>query len=811
MKRLLLGVLLICIAQISFGQTGETDPAVVEGVIYNEAGETVPNASVAIYDSTETDLITGTSSNNDGTFNIEVEPGRYVLQISYVSYNNYTEPVELSAGETYDAGEINMQPTSAQMQEVMVRGEKSEMSMNFDSRSFDVGQDLTSMGGSALDVLDNVPSIASDIDGNISLRGNQSVRILINGRPSNLVEDGADGLRSIPSYLIQEVEIITNPSAKFSAEGSAGIINIIMKKDQRQGFNGSVGLGSGMPQDHEVSTNLNYRTENVNWFGGGGIDYRSDPEEGFSYQEFNLGQNATADTSYAYRENTDADESEIDGDLRLGADFFLTENQTLTIDGNLDLEDGWTDETVNYTDYNINGGSVGDISRRIQRSDEQDEQEKEFEANLEYENRYDGQDHRLTAEASFEVEDESERSNFTESVMQGSYDPQRERTFASEFARDFRFDIDYVRPIGESGQLEAGGRSRFEWMDNSLRAEVLENSTWQPLQAAAFNDNFLYHENINAAYATYSQEFGAFSTSIGVRAEHTVIETELKTTGDKTNQNYFGLFPSVFLNYSFNDRQSVQVSYSRRLDRPWSRMLLPFSDYSDSRSRFTGNPELEPEYGNSFETGYLQYWETGSLLTSVYYRYRTGVHERVTTLDDQGIRRTQPINLATEEAWGIEFSGDQDLAQTLSLRLNANFYRSDSRGNYQGELLTSDAQTAQGRLTLRWRPTSQWNMQFAGRYRGPRNTTQGRRAGMMMMDTGISRSFELWEGQATVSLSVDDILNSRNFQNTIDNPNFYSEREFSWSSRSFMLNFRYNFNQFGNNRGGRGGGRGDWD
>ncbi|MDR8392443.1 TonB-dependent receptor [Aliifodinibius sp. S!AR15-10] len=814
MKRIILGFLLVFTAHSAIAQTsGSGEKALVEGTVYNEDGESVLNASVAIYDSTQSNLVTGASSDTTGAFSVDVKPGNYVVRISYVSYNTYTESVDLAAGETYNVGEVTLSPRSEEMGEVMVRAEQSSMQMNFDSRTFDVGQDLTSMGGSALNVLDNVPSIATDIDGNISLRGNQSVRILINGRPSNLVNDGADGLRSIPSYLIKEVEIITNPSAKYSAEGSAGIINIIMKKDQREGFNGSVGVGSGLPQDHEMSTNLNYRTENVNWFMGGGVDYRSDPEEGYSYQEFNIGQTSDADTSYAYRENTDADESEVDGDLRLGADFFLTDRQTLTLDANGEIEDGWSNEQVNYIDYQINSnGNVGDLMREIRRIDDQDEMGKEFEVNLEYENRIEGQSHRLTAEASFDMGNESERSNFSERVLEGTYDPQRERTISEESSQDFRFEADYVRPLGEGGELEAGARSTFDRMDNSYRAEVFENNSWQPLQAAEFNDNFRYLENINAVYATLSKQFGAFSTSFGLRAEHTVIETELKTTGQKTNQNYIGLFPSVFLNYSFNDRQSVQVSYSRRLDRPWSRMLLPFSDYSDSRSRFSGNPELEPEYGNSFETGYLQYWNTGSLLTSVYYRYRTGVHERVTTLDDQGIRRTQPINLATEEAWGIEFSADQDIAQSLSLTANANFYQSDSRGTYQGTELTSHAETAQGRLTLRWRPTSQWNFQFSGRYRGPRNTTQGHRDGMTMMDTGISRNFELWNGQATVSLSVDDILNSRNFQNTINNQNFYSEREFSWSSRSFMVNFQYQFNQYGNNRGDRRrGGRGDWD
>ncbi|MDZ7694937.1 MAG: carboxypeptidase regulatory-like domain-containing protein [Balneolaceae bacterium] len=320
MWRFTLVLLLVFSTQITLAQQ-TTKNATIEGTVFNGEGQAVTNASVAIYDSTQSNIRTGTTSDTTGAFSINVQPGNYVVQVSFVSYQDYNERVDISSGETLSMGEITLQSSNQQMGEVTVRSEESSMQMNFDSRTFNVGQDLTSMGGSALDVLDNVPSIATDIDGNLSLRGNQSVRILINGRPSNLVEDGADALRNIPSYLIKDVEIITNPSAKFSAQGSAGIINIIMKKDQRRGLNGSVGAGTGYPQDYEVSTNLNYRTENVNWFLNAGTNYRSDPEDGYSYQEY-IPQSTNADTSYAYRENTDSNENEIDGDLRLGADLF---------------------------------------------------------------------------------------------------------------------------------------------------------------------------------------------------------------------------------------------------------------------------------------------------------------------------------------------------------------------------------------------------------------------------------------------------------------------------------------------------------
>jgi len=798
MKQLTLCLLSILLVQTAYSQnTSGNSEALVRGTVYNQQDQTVPDASVALYDPAEDDLITGASSDSTGRFAIDVSPGSYLLEVSYISYQDYSETIELSPGETEDLGEITLRPTAEEMQQVVVEGERSHMEMSFDKRSFQVGSDLTSLGGTALDVLNNVPSVSTDIDGNISLRGNESVRVLINGKPSSMVSDNVDAMSSIPASMIKEVEIITNPSAQFSAEGSAGIINIILKKNRNLGFNGSVSAGTGFPRDHELSTNLNYRTDNVNWFFGGGVDYRRDPEEGRSFQRF-----SSQDTSYMYRETTDATESEIDANLRFGADIFLSENERLTADTYLELEDGRNDEDITYTDMSLGG----DVLQRIRRDDNQDEGEKEFEFNLDYENRIAGDDHKLTAEASFDMGSETERSRLMETVTEGSADPLRQRTRNTEEEMDLRVEADYVRPLGGKSRLEAGVRTTFEQMDNSYRADELRNGSWQPLQQA-FNDNFLYYENVNAAYATFGTEFGSFSAKVGLRAENTVIRTELKRTGDVSNQNYLDLFPSIFFNYEFDEQQSVQVSYSRRLSRPWSRMLLPFSDYSDSRSRFTGNPELEPEYSNSYEAGYLYYWGSGSLLTSFYYRHRTGVIERITTLDSEGITRIFPINLATEQAWGIELSGDQEIGNALTLTANANLFRSDSEGSYRGQTLTSEARILQGRLRVRWEITGQWNLQTSMRYEGPRSTTQGRREGMTMIDSGISRS--LFDGRATVAFNVRDLLDSQNFEATINNPNYYSERQFSWSSRSFTLNFTYHFNRQEGNRDNRRRG-GDW-
>lgn len=800
-KILTTAVLTLMVTTVAFGQS---DEALVTGEIIDHNQQPVPYASVAVYDSSESNVITGASSDSSGTFNIEIDPGSYVLKITFLSFKPHLEPFQVGPGETEDVGEVTLTPTSETLDELIVEGERSQMTMSFDKRVFDVGRDITSLGGSAINVLDNVPSVTTDIDGNISLRGNESVRVLINGKPSSMVSDDVDALRSIPASMIKEVEIITNPSSKYAAEGSAGIINIILKDDQRLGLNGSASVGTGVPQDHEVSANINYRKGMVNWFAGGSLDYRKDPESGSSFQRF-----AGSDTSYMYSEQTDADESEIDGDLRFGADIHLSENEILTASVFANIEEEENREDIIYADMEYAPEALsGDIIRRTNRNSVETANEKDVDFNLDYENKLDGDDHKLEADASLDISRENAKADIEETIQEGSGEPLIQRSLDEEEEMDLRFNAEYVRPLGENGKLETGIRSDMEWMDNSFLAEEQQaDGRWQEVQGQ-FNDRFLYEEGVHAVYANLGSEWGDFSGQIGLRAENTHIRTELKSTGEVNDQNYLDLFPTAFLNYAFNEQQSVQISYSRRLSRPWSRMLLPFSDFSDSRSQFTGNPNLKPEFSNSYEAGYLHYWESGSILSSFYYRHRTDVIERITEQQDNVIR-IFPINLATEEAWGIEFSADQKIIDGLTLTANANLYRSNSEGSYEEQTFSSETESLSARSRLRWEISDNLNYQASMRYRGPRNTTQGRRAGSTMMDTGLS--YELSGGKALISLSVRDLLDSQNFNSTVTddgNPatDFYSQREFSWSSRSFSINFRYFFGNNENRRDRNGGG-----
>jgi outer membrane receptor protein involved in Fe transport len=791
---LLLPLLFLLLAggsRTAFGQQ-PADSGEVTGRLIDLNSMALPGANVVLRDTSGSNMLTGTAADDSGEFSLEYEPGTYQLLITYVTYTDYKADITIVSGEVLDLGSITLVPDKNQLEEVLVERERSFMEMNFDSRSFNVGNDITSLGGSALDVLDNVPSITTDFEGNVSLRGNQGVQILINSRPSSLVRNGTDALSSIPASMIDRIEIITNPSSRYAAEGTAGIINIILVDNQQLGFHGSIQSNVGYPQDHGMGVNLNYNVNNINWFLNLDFEYEREPESGSTFQSFR------ADTSYTFSERSDVTETELEGDAYFGAEFFLPHNQVLTLSSRISIEDGEEDRDRLYTDYITPPGVFREVSdsweilRQTTRRDIEQAREYDYSIRLQYENRFSGDDHRLTVDADYEFGSEDETARLFEVAGSGGNDPQIQRTFADEVFSELRVDADYRRPVGNSGRFEAGMRVNFEQEDNGYRAQEMRNGTWVDFEeAVGVTDNFSYMENVNALYTNYSGAFSGFTYQLGVRAENTRIESKLDQTGDSSEQNYLNLFPSLFLSYALNETNSFQVSYSRRVSRPRSGWLLPFIEINDVRTRSVGNPDLRPEFGNSYELGYLRMWESGSLLTSVYYRYRTDVIERVNSISPNGITTRRPINLATEESWGIEFSADQDLFSNLQLSASLNLFQSERDGFFEGLRYSSESESFTSRIRLRWKFLDGWNLQSYLYYRGSQQTTQGRDGGSAFLGAGISR--EVLGGRGLISLNGRDLFDSRQSDREIIDPDSYTNSRYSWSTRSFRLNFRYSF------------------
>ncbi|NJM26229.1 MAG: TonB-dependent receptor [Bacteroidia bacterium] len=524
------------------------------------------------------------------------------------------------------------------------------MQLQLDKRVFNIGQDLSNIGANAADILDNVPSVAVDIDGNVSLRGSQNVRILINGKPSGLVGISSnDALRQLQGSMIESIEVITNPSARYDAEGEVGIINIILKKNTTQGVNGTFTVNTGYPANYGASFNLNFRNNKTNLFANYGFNYRSNPGKGSSFQDF-----ASADTTFRYEQTSDRTRSDKSHNLMVGMDYFLNDYNTITGSVVYRSSAGLNKSTYEYLDID----EFGSVIETVTRTDREREPEDNVELALNYRKEFkDKKDRLLTFDFKYMNNDETERSDFRQHTM--SIDSVGiQRSSNTEDEQNILFQSDYVHPFGadNKGKFEAGIKSTNRIIDNNFLVEQLNaDSEWQTV--SNFDNNLVYTERIHAAYLIVGKEFAKFSAQGGVRGEYSDIKTELTRSNEVNHRTYFNIFPSVHLAYKITQDKTIQLSYSYRLSRPGFRELIPFSNFSDSRVLFTGNPNLNPEYTHSTEAGYLLNWENGSLLSSAYYRYRTGVFQRITEVDEEtGITKIFPINLATENAYGLEFN-----------------------------------------------------------------------------------------------------------------------------------------------------------
>jgi len=760
-----------------------SDDPVIRGTVTNMDGMPVEGATVAIFYPGNIDPVAGTVTDDSGEFTLEADPDTYELRITFLSYEDHEREITLVEGEEKNLGDITLMDATTDLDEVVVEAQPRSMEMQFDRRVYRADEDIDAFGGTALDLLDNIPSIESDFDGNLSLRGSDNVRVLINGRSSALLSGGTDALAAIPQESIERIEVITNPSARYQAEGDAGVINIVLKRNRVAGFNGSALGRLGIPNDSRGSVNLNFMSNNVNWFTNLGFRFRDRPAQGSRFQSFE-----SADTSYTYDQSQARNRNEIRGDGRIGAEIFIGETQTLTPSLFFRYRDrDHTSETF-YRDMDLEGNML----REVFREDFENSNRTNVEFELAYDKEFDDENRHLRIDAKFDYQPEQESSNLLESNLMTNDMLGQQRTDNREEITDFQFNVDYVQPVGESVELEAGARSSIRWVDNRYDLEEFSGGQWASIDD--FSSDFNYYQNVNAIYGIASTQIGNFSIQGGLRGEQTIIETEVELGGESSRRNYIDLFPSVYLGYEFNEDNTIQASYSRRLSRPRFRNILPFSNFRDSRNIFTGNPGLDPVYSNSYEVSYMRYWESGSANTSVYHRHRTGVVERITDVLEDGVTRQFPINLSTQTNWGVEFALTQELGENVQLRSSMNYFTADTEGSYEGQQFQRETTALFGRFRAQWSVTENLRIQSTMFYRGPRNTTQGRRAASYSVNSGIS--YELFDGDATLSLSGRDLFNTRGRDIIIDEPGFYSHNQYQWRTRSIRLNFVYRFSAF---------------
>jgi outer membrane receptor protein involved in Fe transport len=680
--------------------------------------------------------------------------------------------------------------------------------MGLDKKVFNVGKDLASQGGTAAELLDNVPTLQVDVEGNVSLRGSQSVRILIDGRPSGLIgSDPAAGLRAIPSNMIERIEVITNPSARYEAEGMSGIINIILKKDQRGGFNGSFDVITGWPANFGTSFNLNYRANKFNFFANYGISYREGPGGGNQYQEF-----VNGDTTFITTQNSARNRSGLNNSLRFGSDYAFSATSQLTMAATLRKGD---DNNLNETRYVDYLNTVNNPLQIVERTDEESEDEWRTEFSLSYRKEFAKEDQKFTADIRYQQNTESESSDLQNRYFTPEFDPADtddlfQRTRNEELSDNLIFQADYVHPFGEEGRFEIGLRSSIRNIDNDYLVEEFQDSEWQALQG--LSNDFRYDENISAAYLILGNKLGKFSWQIGVRPEYSLISTKLLQTDEVNDRDYLNVFPSAFLGYELPGNNSLQVSYSRRVNRPRFWDLNPFFSFSDDRNFRSGNPNLNPEFTDSYEISHIKYWDSGSVGSSIYYRHTTDKIDRIRRVLPNNTSVSQPENLLTEDAFGLEVTTSYDPYKWWRLSADFNFFRAITDGGNIDESLTADTYSWFTRGTSRFTVDKKTDVQVRFNYRAPQRVTQGRRLAMYSIDLAASR--DILSDKGTLTLSVRDLLNSRKWRYITEGEgpgfSFYTEGDFQWRARQVTLTFNYRLNQ--KKQRGRGDGqRGDYE
>lgn len=763
----------------------------ISGLVADEAGAPIPYANVALHLAADSALVQGTATDINGAFSLQAEPGRYYLRVTFLSYAPALVSGVTVANNPVPLGTITLKENMVSLDAVDITAERSTVELKLDKRVFNVGKDLANSGATASEVLDNVPSVTVDVEGNVSLRGSQAVRILIDGNPSGLIGNSpAAALRQLPANTIERVEVITNPSARYDAEGEVGIINIVLKKEKRKGINGSIDASAGWPHDHAFAFNLNLRIKKFNLFASAGVNYRKSPGGGWYNTTY------TGDSAYYFETTREHARGGFGQNFRLGSDFFLSKHNTLTVSGVFSNSRGLNDARVVFEDFN----NERVLTQTVVRTEEEEEIRQTREVNLNHSKTFAEKDREWSTQFRYYERLDNELADLAQQSSNDASDL-LQRTSNREDEQSFLFQTDYVDPFGNDGKWETGVKATLRTINNDYLVETRPNEASGWTVYRDFDNALEYIENIYAAYAMAGNEVGRFSWQGGLRLEYTDIRTELKKTNETNPRSFLNLFPSAHLGYELDSLNTLQLSYSRRVSRPGFWNLIPFTGFSDNRTFRSGNPDLNPEFTHSVEAGHLFRNKGTSLLSSVYYRYRAGAIYRIMLPDSTGFTRFYPINL--DRNWSIGWESNINLEPADWLKLNAfiNLYYVNSYGTYEELELAAEAfsMTARGSAKLSVSPTT--DAQISYDYRAPRNSPQGFARSMTAIHLAASR--KLMRNKATLTFSVRDLLNTRKRRAEVTTDVFYQEGEYQWRSRQLVLSFNYRIDDGGNGGSGK--------
>jgi outer membrane receptor protein involved in Fe transport len=770
--------ILLCLIFSATTATAQNTQVTVTGIVKEELTQQPVEFATVMIGNKETGVaITGITTKEDGSFSITTSANDFFVEVSFIGYVSQSKRnISIKNGKV-DIGVIQLSEDSRALKEVVVRGEKSRTEFKLDKRVFNVGQDLASTGASALEVLNNVPSVNVSIEGQVSLRGSAGVQILIDGKPSIMADQQGNALGTITADMIESIEIITNPSAKYAAEGTSGILNIILKKEEKKGLNGSVTLNTGIPDNHSVGVSLNRRTEKFNLFTQLGVGTRSLPQYSESINRDLVNNTTVSSKGTEYRNETFYN-------VILGTDYQINPLNVITLSGNLAYE---VEKQPSRYDFSFSD-STGAIVSSWNRREITAATNPKYQYELQYEKKFeDNEDHVLlfSAIGSFFGKDQS--SEFINTPVLGDNFNNDQRTETKFQQADYTFKLDYTDPITEKVTIETGAQYLINDVGNDFAVRNLIDGTWVTVNA--LTNNFVYNQKVLGVYGTGSYEGKKWGVKLGLRAENTDLNTLLTNTNESNNQNFTNLFPTAHSSYKLTEKVSVQAGYSRRIYRPRLWDLNPFFNIRNNFNIRVGNPGLMPEFTDSYEITSIFNLKKSAINASIYQRNTSEVIERVSTFENN-VNTTRPINIGTNRTTGIELNGDYSPTSWLKLTgdFNLNYFVREGEFEQQSFDFSGDQWSSQ--LTSKFALPANFDLEIGANYQSGYRTVQSQISGFAFADIGLRK--KLKGGKAVINLGVRDVFASRIQESVIQRSNFYLY-DFGQRGRFVTLGLSYGF------------------
>jgi outer membrane receptor for ferrienterochelin and colicins len=790
---------------IVYCQTSEVKKVKITGTVLEKvSNKKLEFATVSLINATNLKQFFSVLTDNNGEFVLNVSSGVYDVKIEFISFETKILK-QKEFIQDVDLGIISLSEKNTQLNEVKVISKTSAVEIKLDKKIYNVGQDLTVKGGNATDVLNNVPSVTVDADGNVSLRGNDSVRILIDGKPSNAI-NVATALQAIPADALDKVEVISNPSSRYDAEGSAGIINIILKKGKNDGLNGSVILTTGIPKNNSLSANVNFKSKIFNIYST------------FGYIDSEFNGNTLNNTDYlnfdgsiknAINELNTRTRAKKGINLSYGIDLNLSNSIVWSNGFNYNRSNGYSPENNLLSNFL----PTGTFTRN--RFNNQSIEENDVSFNTAITKKFKKEGHKLSANASFSIGKDYTSSLISDFIIGQENIRTNTSTLNNQDQSRNLFQVDYVLPFGKNNQLEMGYKTDFNQLKTNFNVSN-QDSFGNFISDPNFTNIFQYKEKINAVYSQFGTKIKKFSFLVGLRFENSNIDINLIQTNNFINKNYNNLFPSAFITYSLSDNTNLSLNYSRRITRPRNRFINPFAGYTSNINIFQGNPDINPSITNSLDFGLLTKINKFTVTSSLYYNYTKDIFQFtrrpsgnfVTSIvNGQTISTpiliSSPVNLSYENRLGFEFTLNYSLYKWWKLNSNFNFFQSSIVGDFSIIDLSNNQLKSQKfdvnssswftKLNSKINLPYKIDWQTNAVYTAAQVTSQGKSLATLVLNLAFSK--DVLKEKATISLNVNDLFNSAKMirQFNLATANSYSEMQ--RRERQINLSFTYRFNK----------------